>query len=198
MGYHPRVSWLLEKKEVPPLYLEALVGDPILTFPAALGGGGMAGTSGAGKSYAMVRHMAALAQQVVEGHPNPEGALWPAGLVMWASWIQKSEELKRWVSAGYHDLLENWIEAAKGCRRLYLDDIGRERLTGPDDYALGILREVLDFRHGHKLSVCWTCNLSALELGNKWNDPALVGRLVEAWPPVKVRGANLRLSHRAS
>ena len=198
MEYHPRVIWMLTVREVPPLLLEALEGEPRLTFPDSPRGAGMAGTSGAGKSFAMVRHLAARAQAILARHPDPDHALWPSRSVVWAGWVQKSEELKRWVAAGHHEALENWIEAAKTCGCLYLDDLGRERLTGPDDYALGLLREVLDHRHGHRLPVCWTCNLSAVELVEKWNDPALVGRLVEAWPPVRVKGANLRLGGRAS
>jgi DNA replication protein DnaC len=193
-AYHPRVKWLLKTRGVGPRLLEALDLEPILRFPEAPMGAGMAGASGAGKTFAMVRHLADRAQAIVESYPNPDDALWPSRAALWVSWTQKSEELKRWVGAGQGEAVDEWIELAKLTKRLYLDDLGRERVTGANDYALGVLREVLDYRHTNLLPVYWTTNLNATDLSELYLDKALIGRIVEAWPPVRVGGSNLRLA----
>ena len=196
MAYHPRVKYLLGTRGVNPRLFQALELEAHLTFPDNPGGAGMAGTSGAGKTFAMVRHLADKAQAIVDVAHDPDVALWPARFALWVPWVQKSEELKRWVSQGQGEALEEWVDYAKLCRWLYLDDLGRERVTGPNDYAHGLLREVIDYRHQSLLPVCWTTNLGAVEMGELYGDPALIGRMVEAWPPMRVKGANLRLASR--
>ena len=195
--YHPRVKWLLAIRGVSPRLMEALEGEPVLDFPDSPKGAGMAGTSGAGKSFALTRHLADHAQAILAKHPDPDNALWPARSVVFADWIEQSEALKRMIGLGQGEAIETWVEAAKTVRRFYLDDFGRERLTGPNDYALGIIREVLHHRHGHMLPVFWTTNLEVKALGDLYQDAPLIGRMIEAWRPVIVRAPNQRMARPA-
>ena len=193
--YHPRVRWLLETRGIPPRLLQALETEPILTFPDVPQGAGMVGATGSGKSFAMVRHLAEKAQKIMAAAvTRPNAGLWPSPGPVWASWVQKAGELNRAKAAGDYEAVEAFVERAKATRWLYLDDLGRESLSGSCDYALGILQEIIDFRYANMRPVFWTTNLEVFQLGEFYRDQALVERMVEAWPPVKVMSANLRMS----
>jgi hypothetical protein len=153
----------------------------------------MFGISGTGKSFAMVRHLANKAQEVVDTHPaGPGAALFPSRAPIWVSWAEMAEKLKRWNCLRWTKDVDNWVEAAKETSWLYLDGLGWGNVVGRDDFALRVLRELIDYRHGNLLPVFWTASLGPFELAEFYKDRLLIRRLVEAWPPVKVKSASLR------
>ena len=196
MTYHDRTRYLLglEFVGLGEHELQALDMEPIHQLPEGLPRGyGLWGGTGVGKSFALVRRMADLVENYVRLRPLPGTAdLGQAGGLLWVNWPEKAEQVKRRVIGGAAEV-HTFVERCKTTKWLVLDDLGKERLNGEDDYALGILAEVLDARYRSGKALWWTSNLSPTDLTGLYGS-RLASRLLSTWPPFHVEGeTDLRL-----
>lgn len=195
MSYHPRTRQLMTLPCIglAPREAKALSAPKLHAVPVAPDGCGLVGGVGVGKTWALAQHAADQMEAVVLAAADPDTATLPYAWMTWVNWPEKSEEIKRLVTKRGSDL-EDWIERAKVSGRLYVDDLGRERMAkGEDDYSLGVLTEILDHRYRFGLPVWWTSNLtSPAEFSATYNS-RMVSRLLSAWPPVMLKGHDMRL-----
>jgi DNA replication protein DnaC len=160
-------------------------------------GFGLIGTAGVGKTIHLARRLFLAVQDCVEDSGRLARTTVPHRFARWRNWVETAETLKFWISHDFSDDVAELVEQLSECRELYLDDVGQERIVGPDDYALGLLRSILDARYRAKLPVFWTSNLEIRDL-NKIYGTRTISRLVSAWPPIPLKGPDLRLARRAS
>lgn len=196
MTYHDRTRYLLRLEAVGLGQHErqALDLEPIHHLPEGLiKGFGLWGGTGVGKSFALVRKVADLVERQVRLSGFPENAdLGAMGGLLWVNWPEKAEQVKRRVIGGAAEV-HTFVERCKSTRWLVLDDLGKERIKGEDDYALGILAEVLDARYRSGKALWWTSNLSPADLTELYKS-RLASRLLSTWPPFHVEGeTDLRL-----
>lgn len=171
--------------------LRALTLPVIHSTPEMPSGFGLIGPTGCGKTWALVQRVGNRVDAVVALSDDPGSAKLPFGFrPRWVNWPERAEQIKREIRDS--DSLERWVDMAQSCSELYLDDIGRERTTGENDYSLGVLTEILDHRYRHEMPVFWTSNRSPEELGVFYSG-RLSSRLLGAWPPFGVAGDDLRL-----
>jgi len=193
---HPRTIFLLRNIGLSPREIQAVSLPQIHELPDQRTGHGLIGGTGVGKTFAMAQILANAVEKKVMGNPTPDDATLPHGYARWINWPDKAEELKNWVSQGYHkdiaDTTEDWSNASV----IFLDDIGQERITGENDYSLGVLRILLDSRYRNQMPVYWTSNLNLKGLTSIYG-ARLVSRVVQAWPPIVLRGSDLRLAEAA-
>lgn len=188
---HDRSRLILTNIGLSPLELEAAEMDLALDVPGRPTGYGLVGTTGIGKSSHFARRLARQVEGRVQSAHDPKVANMPFAFARWRNWPDTAENLKLWIGQGWNEDIANLVDQLVGCRELYLDDLGRERIVGPDDYALGVLRTLLDARIRAQRPVFWTSNQPIPEL-NKTYGTATVSRLVNAWPPVLCKGRDLR------
>ena len=194
MSYHPRTRQLLEKPcGLAPRELRALELTPFRTVRDVPTGYGLIGGTGVGKTFALVRHAADRVEQIVQACPLPSEARLPFAWATWENWPERAEEIKRLSTKQGRDL-EEWIQRAKVATCLYLDDLGRERIKGEDDFSLGVLAEIVDHRYRQGSPVFWTSNLGSPDEFGKIYPGRMVSRLLSTWPPFLLRGEDLRLS----
>ena len=194
--FHPRTRALLTLPAVglAPREVRALDLPPIHHLPDKPSGFGLAGNTGIGKTFALARHLAERVESVVCASSDPETALIPSNhRIRWINWPEKSEEIKRLVMRS-GDVLDDWVFAVKWAAHLYLDDLGRERCKGDDDYSLALLTEILDHRYRNGLPVYWTSNRMPDELCSYYPS-RLTSRLLSTWPPYVLYGKDLRLAN---
>lgn len=190
---HERTRLLLSRIGLSALELEDLEAEPIHHVQDRPAGFGLIGTPGVGKTVLLARRMHDQVLPFVEGSQVPEQATLPSRFLRWKNWPQAAETLKRWIAQEYTDDIADLVEDLVDCRQLYLDDLGRERIVSADDYALGILREILDRRHRARRPVFWTSNITLPELNRIYGAPT-ASRMFSAWPPIVLKGPDLRLA----
>lgn len=194
MTYHSRTRQLLESPcGLAPLEIRALDHTPFRSVQIVPTGSGLVGGTGVGKTFTLVHHIAERVERIVQACPVPAETRLPFAWCCWENWPERAEEIKR-ASTKSGDALNEWIRRAKEATSLYLDDLGRERIRGEDDFSLGVLSEIIDHRYRHGSPVYWSSNLiSPVEFG-KIYPGRLVSRLLSAWPPCLLRGEDMRLS----
>jgi DNA replication protein DnaC len=192
MNFHPRTRCLLRMPiGCAPREIEALNHAPIHTLPEIAMGFGLVGNTGVGKSWALVQQLAGSVDAMVSASPDPMNFKMPLK-VRWVNWPEKAEELKR-QCVRFADAVDDWCGDVKGAAIVILDDLGRERSKGEDDYATALLNEILDARYRNRLATFWTSNLMPDGLSHFYPAP-LVSRLLSAWPPCVIEGDDLRLA----
>jgi DNA replication protein DnaC len=178
----------LEAREVRNLDL------PVLhQLPDVSAGFGLIGPVGIGKTIALAQHLARPIRAFVAGHHDPENATMPFRFARWANWPLAAEELKALSAPSNWAALDSLLESLSTCSRLYLDDLGQERIRGEEDLALGHLRVILDSRYRAELPVFWTSNLGPKELSATYG-ARTASRMLEAWPPLRIGGDDLRVA----
>jgi len=209
-AFHERTKFLLREAGVCTHELEALDYPAIHTVPPmvppgfgvyelgmpltrdARMGWGLWGGTGNGKTWLMVQALAEVVERRVRACGRPSAALPPCDhWMMWVSWPEKADSLKRNVIGG-GGAIKTWIQEAKWVRFLVLDDLGGERSRGEDDYARGVLSEVLDTRYRKGLPVWWTSNLDPEGMVDAYKS-RLASRILGTWRPLNVQGEDLRL-----
>ena len=155
-------------------------------------GWGLVGETGRGKSWAMVQAIGGDIECRVRESTAPETVNLPRNYARWINWPEQSEKLKGMVGMHYTAEIDELVEAWETTGMLFLDDLGAERVVGENDYSLGILTRVLDSRYRQEGVVYWTSNLGLSAL-SKIYGPRLVSRIVEAWPPVVIKGTDIRM-----
>ena len=156
-------------------------------------GYGLIGGTGTIKTSQLVHRLAEEVEAIVLASPRPSEARFPCAVyARWLSWPEESEQLKRRSAMNDHRDLHLLINTWKEARQLYLDDIGQERVSSDNDYALGVFREVVDCRYRNRLPIFWTSNLDPVQLTNRYG-ARIMSRLFSAWPFIKVAGPDQRL-----
>ncbi len=196
---HERTRFLLNRTiGVAPSELVALGVAPIHRLPDAPRGFGLTGSTGRGKTFALVQHLAGIVDRIVAAAPDPEQATLPVyAYAVWVNWPDQAETLKRMVARSSSHELDLWIERVHEAQILVLDDLGQERIKGEEDYATGLLREILDRRYRQGQALYWTSNLNAEGL-TKLYGARTISRLLDAWPPTPVQGQDLRIQRLAA
>lgn len=193
MTFHSRTFDLLVDAAVgcAPQEARALSVPPLRQLPDVPTGFGLVGPTGCGKTWLLVQHLGRHLEAIVRASERPNLAKIPYGeRVSWVNWPERAEQLKREIRDTQS--LEVWVDRAQWCSALYLDDLGRERTTGENDYSLGLLGEILDSRYRYNLPVFWTSNRNPEELGEFYRG-RLASRLLGTWPPFQLEGEDLRL-----
>jgi hypothetical protein len=190
---HDRTAFLLKQVGLSLLELPAVEADPLHLVQDRPAGFGLIGGTGLGKTWVMARRLGLQVQGMVEDDPTPDTARMPSRFARWRNWPEMAETLKRWIAQSYTDDVADLVEDLVDCRQLYLDDLGQERIVGADDYALGILREVLDRRYRNQRPVFWTSNQPVPELTRLYG-ARTASRILSTWPPVVLKGPDLRLA----
>lgn len=157
-------------------------------LPDAPRGFGIIGPTGIGKTVALAQHLADHVRPLVT---HPEAKL-PFNFARWVNWPDMAEELKGLSGAANWQALDDLLDRLCTCSRLYLDDLGQERIRGEDDLALGHLRVILDTRYRDELPLFWTSNLGPQQLSAVYG-ARTVSRMCQAWPPAKLGGEDLRM-----
>jgi hypothetical protein len=85
------------------------------------------------------------------------------------------------------------VAAAKRAGALFLDDIGAETAKTDADFALGILREIIDARYRGEKPTWWTSNLAPEGILAAYGG-RIASRLFDAWPDHAWLGLDLRLA----
>ncbi len=176
---------------------------------------GLCGGFGIGKTFAvsaMVRRIAERATEehmtrlIEAGNAQPiRRAVEEQGIYLrpWPSWINWPEstakaraQLFNRYTAGE---VETWIldTLLDPGRLLILDDIGAEAVTA-QDWVGQLLARVIDERHRHQGATCWTSNLDAKGLVDRYG-PRTFSRLQDLAPIVqltKMPDLRLQNSHR--
>ena len=169
-----------------PALLFGLRGAELPTSGATLTGG-----VGSGKTWRMAQEAGRLVGAEVERSTNPDTALMPSGFLRWVNWPEESEELKRKIAHGWHDDAADRIEDLRDCRYLFVDDLGQERVKGDDDWSLGAIKEILDYRYRTGRATFITTNLGVDGLSRVYGS-RIVSRIMDAWPIIDFGKVNLR------
>lgn len=194
--FHSRTRYLLGLPQVgiASEELRALDAPAIHPVPDRKGYG-LWGPTGVGKTWMLVQVAARILDaKHVRLRPDPSTALLPDSppWIMWVDWPEQAEILKRKVVGGGSGI-NAWVDRCKEVRFLFLDDLGRERLKGNDDYALGVLSEIISSRYRSQKAIYWTTNKGPEDLISLYGS-RLASRLLSAWPPFQVDGQDLRLA----
>ena len=190
---HPRTELILKNIGLSPRETRAVAKAPIHDIEDRPKGYGLLGDPGIGKTWHLARRIGLQVEDRVESSAHPETAKMPNNFARWRNWPDAAEMLKLWVANGYSNDIADLVEQLSTCRELYLDDVGQERIVGPDDYSLGFLRTILDARYRANLPVFWSSNLDLIGL-NKLYGGRTISRIVDAWPPVTLQGPDNRMS----
>jgi len=191
--YHPRTEFLMARIGVSTRELRAIGHPPKHDFPYNKEGFGLIGNTGTGKTWSLIHALADDVNGLVLKSKQPDDYWLPSEYATWLNWPGRAEQLKSMI--GLHEnldisrLVEDWCL----CGMLFVDDIGAERVTGDNDYSLGILRTVLDSRYRYERPVYWTSNLNIQPLKDQYG-VRMVSRMLQAWPPVVIKGKDLRLN----
>lgn len=165
-------------------YAELPVEKP---FPAS-NGFGLIGPTGTGKTVMLCQHVGQLVDDMV----GETLKLAPNNFAVWINWPDTAETIKSLSGPANWDQLDQLEWRMKHCRRLYLDDIGQERIRGEDDLSLGHIKVILDHRYRDGLPVFWSSNLGPDQLSAIYG-ARTVSRMIQAWPPVMVAGPDRRM-----
>jgi len=191
-----RIATILETIGLALREIQAIEREPIHLVQDSPQGFGLTGGTGVGKTWHMAQRIGFQVVRIVTQCPIPDTAKIPYAYAKWVNWPDTAEILKGWVAQGFHQDLERFIEKCTICGQLYLDDIGQERITNENDYALGILRTILDSRYRNNRPVFWTSNLDLKGLTAIYG-ARVVSRIIDAWPPLRLDGPDLRLKRGA-
>jgi DNA replication protein DnaC len=176
--------------------LDALTVPKIRDLPGPIMGGhgfGIVGPVGTGKTWGLVQGLAEGLDRHVCSQICPESAVVPCNnFAKWLNWPTMAEELKHMAGLRYFSEIAEICERWSSCKLLFVDDLGREAVSGPGDVSHRSLLEVLRERHRGKMPVFWTSNLSLVELKTIYGAD-LISRIMEAWPPVFWTGEDMRL-----
>jgi DNA replication protein DnaC len=187
------------RRALPRLLTQDLIGGDALVAD----GFGLTGGQGIGKTMclaAMVRARAtalhARALSACRVAPADGDASWFRVGVQWVNWPSGAARVKA-LSVQDHGAAEvaALVRAWAGTPLLVLDDLGRERMRGAydEDYAFGVLDQVVDARSRESAPVLWTSNLTPAALVSRYG-AALPSRLLELAPAVRLSaGPDLRL-----
>jgi DNA replication protein DnaC len=187
-----RTNYLLRLCGLEARELRNLKLAPIHQLPTSLKGFGLVGPTGRGKTVALAQHLAARVHLVVANSSAPEIAILPFKFAKWVNWPGMADRLKELSAQGFWSDLQALMDGFSTCSSLYLDDLGQERIRGEEDLALGYLRGILDARYRAELAVFWASNLDGKALSATYGSRT-VSRMLEAWPPVRIEGKDLRM-----
>lgn len=157
---------------------------PLFALPETHGFG-LLGGSGIGKTLALAWHLSRWVDELVGGTDR----LAPYNFAVWSNWPSDAESIKSLSSPANWAALNELIDRMRSCRRLYLDDIGQERIRGEDDFSLGHLKTILDYRYRNALPVFWASNLGLDALSDAYG-ARIVSRVIQAWPPILIECAH--------
>ena len=150
-----------------------------------LGGFGLGGAVGCGKTYTLAALLvASLQRKIKTSRDFPP----PIHGIRWACWPVDS------ANCGNLDVMRNRVEELANVPMLILDDLGRERLKGNygEDWSRSNLDRIITQRNRRRLPILWTTNCSFAELGVIYG-PGMLSRLCEINPLIWLDGlANLR------
>nr|WP_320131984.1 hypothetical protein [uncultured Holophaga sp.] len=191
---HTRTLQLLSTIGLGKHELQALSAPPLFPLSGPLETGlGLIGPTGTGKTWRLIQALGADLDVHVLTQPVPAEAKMPFRYARWINWPDASEKLKGMVAKGFHADIVDLVDAWESCCMLFLDDLGQERITGENDYSLGILRSLLDQRYRTGRAVYWTSNLPPKDLVRVYGS-RIVSRMREAWPWTAVKGHDMRVS----
>jgi len=163
---------------VAPREIRALDHPALVALPKASGGFGLYGPTGSGKTWAMVQTADTLMETYWWWHRS----------FLWLNWPEQANLIRRApLNVG------KLIAAAKDKMVLFLDDLGAETCKTADDYAFGILKEIVDFRYRHEKQIYWTSNQDAAAL-NEHYGAGFTSRLIGAWPEYAYKGPDRRIA----
>lgn len=151
-------------------------------------GFGIIGPTGTGKTVMLAQHVGALVEDMIGDSPR----LAPNNFAVWINWPDTAETIKSLSGPANWDQLDNLEWRMKHTSRLYLDDIGQERIRGEDDLSLGHIKVILDHRYREQLPVFWSSNLGPDQLSAIYG-ARTVSRMIQAWPPVMLSGPDRRM-----
>ncbi len=192
---HNRTLFLLEHIGLAPKELNYLGQEAILQVPHRPSGYGLVGSTGTGKTCHLARGLGQTIEAIVLVAPEPARACLPRNGFRWINWPMRVEKIKRLVSNKQFQDIDEIVSSLADVGQLYLDDLGRERIANDHDYGVGILAEIIDHRYRHNLPIFWSSNFAPQELLGKYHD-AIISRLVSTWPPIVIKGKDLRLPER--
>jgi len=175
--------------------IRALDHPPLCGLPRDPGGFGLYGPTGSGKTWALAQVAATLVPscamlRFVGRCPESQDAAADRSL-LWLNWGEQANVIRR-APLDVSDLVRD----AKQARALFLDDIGAETCKQADDFAFGILKEIVDFRYRHEMPTWWSSNLGPAALAAHYGGP-FASRLVAAWPDYAFNGPDRRLAAHA-
>lgn len=189
---HERTLFHLRALGVASHELRALNAKPMHPLPLDRDGFGIIGGTGVGKTWALVQALGADLDEIVTSSLDPATAMRPAGYAAWVNWPDQAEGVKGMLSQDYNADVEDLASRWEHVGRLFIDDLGAERIVGERDFSLALLRRVLDARYRHERATYWTSNLGLKALSGLYGS-RLMSRVCEAWPAVVLRGSDLRL-----
>nr|WP_320132364.1 hypothetical protein [uncultured Holophaga sp.] len=167
---------------------------PLFDLPSPRDRGfGLIGPTGTGKTWRLVQALGTHLDGIVMASEDPANAYRPLNYAEWVNWPDAAEKIKGMVAKGYHADIVDLVESWETCGLLFLDDLGQERVTGENDYSLGVVRSLLDQRYRADRPVYWTSNLGPKDLVGIYG-ARMVSRMKEAWPWTVVERRDMRLA----
>lgn len=182
------------RRQLPSTFRKAMA-EGSLVFPGGKGFG-LDGDVAVGKTYAVAayvrRWLWSWFDRAVEHWDWADGQLPDArGLVTWATWPRTYSWIQAHAIEG--EAISAFTRIATKARLLILDDLGREGMPAKPagvPFAHRVLDDLISLRYDRALPVIWTAN-NAKEF-SKFYDAALVSRLLDGSPMIRVEGESLR------
>lgn len=206
---HEKTPKFLKELGISTAELGALSAKGGPAIPWKPDGFGLYGTTGTGKTWAMVRTAARLMDEILSGPPTmtfSDGLPPPAGFelvelrkraheaLLWVNWPAMAEDLKSRITASGAENANEKIEHMKTIKYLFLDDIGQERIAKEGDYSVTAFKNVIDFRCRDGKKTFWTTNL-AVEKLNAIYGTMVISRILGNWPQIQITGEDRRLKN---
>ena len=150
-------------------------------------GFGLCGATGTGKSFAMSVMVRALLREAWTKRANIGFAATKSPTVAWVRWPEMVNRL-RVMSArdGGVAMADDMMRPLATIDVLVLDDVGSERLRGPDDWTASLLELLVDDRFNTMRPTWWTSNSMPKELLQRYG-ARMWSRLASMNPPLVVR-----------
>lgn len=165
---------------------------PIHEVPDSLVGFGVVGKTGIGKTVLLAQHLGNHVKRIVAQGDGTRTVLAPFNFAKWCHWPSVAEDIKDLSRSRDETQLWDLLDFIQATGMLYLDDLGQERIKGEDDLSKGYLRVILEERYRDGKPVFWSSNLDYEKLSDLYGSN-ITSRMVQAWPPLKLSGKDLRL-----